>query len=102
LEQLRQLLPPETLIAYTGDFRRKNEILQSVDIIAAVERQQLEQAIARIATLTTGSDHTDTYLEATDNNGLLFRFLAVTAGDFHQQWLISTGAATHVALLEQA
>ncbi|WP_353185414.1 helix-hairpin-helix domain-containing protein [Parapedobacter lycopersici] len=102
LEQLRQLLPPETLIAYTGDFRRKNEILQSVDIIAAVERQQLEQAIARIATLTTGSDHKDTYLEATDNNGLLFRFLAVTAGDFHQQWLISTGAAEHVALLEQA
>ena len=37
LEELKRLLPPDCMLAHAGEFRRKNEVLQTIDIIAAAE-----------------------------------------------------------------
>src|SRR5690606_26032264 len=77
MEQLQALLPAGSLMAYTGEFRRKNEILKTVDIIAAVAPDQLKQAIARMTALVLNPDAAGAYVVATGENGIVFRFLSV-------------------------
>lgn len=101
MEQLKTLLPPDCLAAYTGAFRRKNEVLQSVDIVVAVDQPQLEQTVASIAALTAKPGETSQAVEATAENGLLFRFFPTDNVSFYQQLLITTGSDEHVSKLQQ-
>ena len=103
LEQLQSLLPADSPVAYTGEFRRKNEVLQTVDIIAAAGPDVLRQAVGRVSGLTLQPLAGDIapVVAATDENGTPFRFFAVTAADFFRQWIMTTGSPGHVSALEQ-
>lgn len=101
MHQLQTLLPTDCLLSYTGAFRRKNEVLRAVDIIAGIRYIQLEQAVRKMLMLTVKKKEEEHWIEATDENGITFRFIAAKASSFHQQLLISTGSQKHISLLEQ-
>lgn len=101
MAQLRTLLPPDCLAAYTGAFRRKVEVLQSVDIVVSVDQSRLEQAVAGIAGLTARPAETGQAVEAITENGILFRLFPIDHASFYQQLLITTGSDEHVSRLQQ-
>ncbi|WP_257667126.1 DNA polymerase/3'-5' exonuclease PolX [Parapedobacter tibetensis] len=100
MEQLQLLFPVERRLAYTGDFRRKCEVLQSVDIIIESSIAELKQAITQIYNLIIENEEMDNIVNAKDENGITFRFISTDLLPFSQQLLITTGAKQHVDRLE--
>ncbi len=98
---LRKLFPPNLEIAFTGDFRRKCEVLQSVDIIVAASFDELATAVAEIDTLAIEPEHTPSLLRAKHASGLIFRFIPVDSPAFYRQLLISTGSEEHLRQLDE-
>src|SRR3546814_5885867 len=69
---MQELLPPGRKIAFTGDFRRKCEVLQSLVVIAEASVDELVTAIAQIDTLLIEPGSSP--LQAKNESGLTFRF----------------------------
>jgi len=101
MEQLKALLPPDCLAAHTGAFRRKNEVLQSVDAVIALDPSQLAQVLASITTLTISPPVAGQPIEATTETGLMFRFFSSDNESFAQQLLITTGSEEHISQLRE-
>lgn len=101
MTSLRESFPPDCKIAFTGDFRRKCEVLQSVDIIVAASFDELATAVSKIDTLTIESEHTPSLLRATHTSGLIFGFIPVDSPAFYRQLLISTGSEAHLRQLDE-
>ena len=100
MHALRKQLPADRKIAYTGEFRRKCEVLQSVDFLVESSLEGLTEAVANLPGLFIGSS-VDSLLEARTEVGLRFRFLATDARGFYRNLLISTGSDRHLQQLEE-
>lgn len=98
---LRELLPVGRKIAYTGDFRRKCEVLQSVDIIVEAPISELEEAVSKINLLSIRLSDAPGLLEANTDTGVAFRFFPADPLSFHRQLLISTGSDGHLRQLDE-
>ena len=101
LAGLQELLPHGRKIAYTGDFRRKCEILQSVDILVEASRSELAEAVTKMGTLSIQELDDPAQLEAKSETGTGFRFLTADPQSFHRQLLISTGSDGHLRQLDE-
>lgn len=100
LFSLRNLLPVDRKISYTGDFRRKCEILQSVDLLVEASRHELTTALVKVAGLTIQSLTDSLPLEARTDAGVLFRFIPTDPASFYRQLIISTGSDEHLRQLD--
>ncbi|GGG90819.1 DNA polymerase/3'-5' exonuclease PolX [Parapedobacter pyrenivorans] len=98
---LREWLPSGRKIAYTGDFRRKCEVLESVDLIAEASISELTAAVARIGTLAIETLSDALPLLAKNDAGLTFRFFPVDPNSFSHQLLVTTGSDNHLRQLDE-
>src|SRR5690606_16051402 len=89
---VQELLPRGRKIAFTGDFRRKCEVLQSIDLIAEASFDELTAAVTKIDTLLVEIPNAPAPLLAKNETGLTFRFIPSDADSFSRQLLITTGS----------
>lgn len=101
MASVREQLPYGRKTAFTGDFRRKCEILQSVDVIAEASFDELTAAIAEIDTLGVESRDAPSFLTAKNETGLTFRFFPADPLSFYRQLLITTGSDEHLRQLDE-
>jgi len=100
VSSLQNLLPSARRISYTGDFRRKCEVLQSVDLLVEASLNELTAAIVKITGLSIHSSADTPPLEARTEAGVLFRFFVADSASFYRQLLISTGSDMHLQQLD--
>ena len=86
-------------LSFTGEFRRKCEILQQVAIITDAPIELLEKAIASLQ-YESQLEIKDNSIAFTDENGCPF-IIYSAAQNFAQQLLITTGSALHLDLLKK-
>ena len=98
---LQELLPKDRKLSYTGDFRRKCEVLQSVDILVEASSSELTTAVANIDGLSIQSAAGSQPLEALTDTGVPFRFIPTDPASFFRQLIISTGSDAHLRQLDQ-
>ncbi|SEL11504.1 DNA polymerase/3'-5' exonuclease PolX [Parapedobacter koreensis] len=101
LAALRAWLPNDRKIAYTGDFRRKCEVLKTIDILVEAPMSELTEAVAKVDTLAIKAFEPPTLLEARNNIGMTFRFIPVDSVSFSRQLLITTGSDEHLRQLDE-
>ena len=87
-------------ISYTGDFRRKMEILQQIEIIAEANLPELQEAILKI-TEAIHVEVSENILSFLDENGFPFRIYVSDKNNFAKDLLLTTGSASHLALLKE-
>lgn len=100
MEKLKQELPVEQ-ISYTGDYRRKCEIIDGLDIlIGSLLSPKLESLIKEIATLevTTVKEHS---IEAENTSGIKVYFNFCNADEFSLQLASQTGNESHTEELKK-
>lgn len=100
--KIRKQLPEPQLISFTGDFRRKNEVLQEVCLLVAAPADQL-LAIAIglrgfVADPLTAADGTITL---NSDQGIRFKLIPVDTDSFHKQLLLTTGSEAHLRQLAE-
>lgn len=99
MASMQGLLPHGRKTAFTGEFRRKCEVLQSVDLIAEASFDELTAAIANIDILGIESRNDPSFLTAKNETGLMFRFFPADPHSFSHQLLMTTGSDEHVRQL---
>ncbi|MGK6352694.1 helix-hairpin-helix domain-containing protein [Parapedobacter sp. DT-150] len=97
---LQDLLPGGRKITYAGDFRRKCEVLQTVDILVEATWSELTAAAASIDTIVIQATEDRTRLEAQNELGVRFRLLPADSASFYRQLLIATGSDGHLRQLD--
>lgn len=91
---------PNHQISFTGDFRRKMEVLQHVDIIIDTNTETIQQSL-----LSINSDCAITLKENqlafTDENACPFIIYATSKDDFAKNLLLTTGSTAHLDLIKE-
>ncbi len=99
-ENIRKRLPEPTLISFTGDFRRKNEVLQEVQILVAVAAEQLHTIAHDMTGFIVDSISEDNgTLTLTSEKGIHFRLIPSSPSTFYKQLILTTGSEAHLGLL---
>lgn len=89
---------PDHRIEFTGNFRRKCEVLKNVDILTTIPVDKLIPALED----QSHALHTDeeaNYVEVKDENNYPFRIYTSDADDFAKNWVRTTGSDAHLGLL---
>lgn len=97
-KQLTDLLPKER-IEYTGDYRRKVEVLQSIDLLISTTREELHDTLSSQPWVLDIQDTNEHYIEVKDENNYPFRLYSTNGATFANMWLRTTGSAAHLHLL---
>lgn len=97
LEQLRKLLPNHN-VEFTGEYRRKCEVLPHVELITNADIQQISDAVVALKYELEVNEQTDRVSFKDENT---CPFLVYTSADnsFAHDWLIRTGSEAHINLL---
>ncbi|MDR2285627.1 MAG: DNA polymerase/3'-5' exonuclease PolX [Sphingobacterium sp.] len=98
LTKLRTALP-KNQVEFTGDFRRKCEVLAQVALITDADLPSLQTAVAALNHELEIQEN-DRSLSFKDENGYPFTVFSSTVGTFALDWLIRTGADAHLKLLK--
>ncbi|WP_392469564.1 helix-hairpin-helix domain-containing protein [Sphingobacterium cellulitidis] len=90
---------PLAAISFTGDYRRKSEVLQHVELLIAAESTAVQQAVKALDNEfdVNKENHRITFK---DENGIPFEVIITDEKSFAQQLLISTGSSEHIQQLE--
>jgi DNA polymerase (family 10) len=99
LNNITSAYPVDTLISFTGDYRRKVEVLDHVGYLVSVTADQLEQTLSGIPDIEQ-IETVQGHLVAKDSNGYLFKFYSTTPTNFARDLLITTGSPAHISQLE--
>ncbi|WP_313191210.1 helix-hairpin-helix domain-containing protein [Sphingobacterium sp.] len=87
-------------ISFTGDYRRKSEVLQHVQILIAAEPAAIHQAIKSLE-YEFDINKENQRISFKDQNGIPFEVLSCEAEQFAKNLLISTGSEEHIKQLEE-
>lgn len=98
---LGDALPKGRKLSPTGDFRRKHEVLKTVDILVESSMEELATAVARIGSFEVHPPEVPTVLEAKHETGPTFRFIPAADASFYRQLLITTGSPDHLRQLDE-
>lgn len=111
---LQKELPVESTTVFTGEYRRKNEVLKCLDIISTSNREELSQAAAKIQGISLidkdpsiqadlKNPSTNPYpishgqmLEYQHESGISLRLISSEEEYFAQNLWLSTGSEEHV------
>lgn len=102
LADLKALLPEDRKVVLTGDYRRKLEVLQRVDILAEASIQELMTAANKLGGWSqqdTGLLTEKDTLEYRMDSNFHFRLIATTSEKFATDLLLSTGSVEHIQQL---
>lgn len=86
---------PASLLSFTGDFRRKCEILSTVDLLISESIDSVEKFLGAYTLV----EKTENSIELTDNLGFTFKVFSSNINDFYRDLILSTGSTTHLDLL---
>lgn len=98
LTQLRAALP-NNQVELTGDFRRKCEVLEQVEIITDAQRDDLNNAIIALNN-ELKIDVQEDSISFKDENSCPFVVYTTSKANFAQDWLTRTGSEAHLELLK--
>lgn len=87
-------------ISFTGDYRRKSEVLQHVQILIAAEPAAIHQAIKSLE-YEFDINKENQRISFKDQNGIPFEVLSCEPEQFAKNLLISTGSEEHIKQLEE-
>ncbi len=90
---------PLAPISFTGDFRRKAETLQQIDLIIAAEKADTHRAISNLE-YEFDVDEEKQKISFKDQNGIPFEIIVSSITDYAKNLLISTGSADHIKNLQ--
>jgi len=99
LNRITSAYPVDTLISFTGDYRRKVEVLDHVGYLVSASADQLEQTLSALPDIEQFEKIQD-HLVAKDSNGYVFKLYPTTSTDFARDLLLSTGSDAHISQLE--
>ncbi|WP_293881831.1 MULTISPECIES: DNA polymerase/3'-5' exonuclease PolX [unclassified Sphingobacterium] len=86
---------PSSLLSFTGDFRRKCEVLSTVDLL-------ISESIDSVIKYLEGYilvERTENSIELTDELGFTFKVFNTNINDFYRDLILSTGSTAHLELL---
>lgn len=99
IQHLEKTLPLAP-ISFTGDYRRKSEVLQHVQILIAAEPSQVHQAIKSLE-YEFDINKENQRISFKDQNGIPFDVLTCGVHEYAKNLLISTGSEEHIKQLEE-
>lgn len=97
-QEMRDRLPLSYQLEFTGDFRRKMEVLHSIDFLTSAPLDIVLSAVQAISSLIK-FDTINQEVQAVHESGLALRFTSCSVNDFAKQWLLSTGNEQHIVWL---
>ncbi|WP_134090677.1 DNA polymerase/3'-5' exonuclease PolX [Olivibacter sp. XZL3] len=97
--ELKKVLSNECLLYFTGDFRRKLELLSVVEIITTATIDELSTYIDKNSALIK-FDYEEGNVQAVHETGLPIRFILSGAEDFFKNLLITTGSTEHIEQIQ--
>ncbi len=86
---------PSSLLSYTGDFRRKCEVLSTVDLLISESIDNVEKVLDGFTLV----EKTENSIELTDELGFTFKVFSSNINDFYRDLILSTGSTAHLDLL---
>ncbi|WP_153846182.1 DNA polymerase/3'-5' exonuclease PolX [Sphingobacterium paramultivorum] len=86
---------PSSLLSYTGDFRRKCEVLSTVDLLISESIDNVEKFLDGLTLV----EKTENSIELTDELGFTFKVFSSNINDFYRDLILSTGSTAHLDLL---
>ncbi|MEI2272091.1 helix-hairpin-helix domain-containing protein [Sphingobacterium sp. ML3W] len=86
---------PSSLLSFTGDFRRKCEVLSTVDLLISESIEAVEKFLGDYTLV----EKTENSLEITDELGFTFKVFSTNINDFYRDLILSTGSTAHLDLL---
>ncbi len=86
---------PASLLSFTGDFRRKCEILSTVDLLISEHIDSVEKFLSAYTLV----EKTENSIELTDDLGFTFKVFSSNINDFYRDLILSTGSTAHLDLL---
>lgn len=86
---------PASLFSFTGDFRRKCEILSTVDLLISEHIDSVEKFLGAYTLV----EKTENSIELTDDLGFTFKVFSSNINDFYRDLILSTGSNAHLDLL---
>ncbi|WP_394676610.1 helix-hairpin-helix domain-containing protein [uncultured Sphingobacterium sp.] len=86
---------PSSLLSYTGDFRRKYEVLSTVDLLISESIDNVEKFLDGFTLV----EKTENSIELTDELGFTFKVFSSNINDFYRDLILSTGSTAHLNLL---
>ncbi|MBB1642439.1 DNA polymerase/3'-5' exonuclease PolX [Sphingobacterium sp. UME9] len=86
---------PSSLLSYTGDFRRKCEVLSTVDLLISESIDNVEKFLDGLTLV----EKTENSIELTDELGFTFKVFNSNINDFYRDLILSTGSTAHLDLL---
>ncbi|MCW8311410.1 DNA polymerase/3'-5' exonuclease PolX [Sphingobacterium sp. InxBP1] len=88
---------PSSLLSFTGDFRRKCEVLSTVDVLISENIETVEKFLSSYTLV----EKTENSLEVTDELGFTFKVFSSNINDFYRDLILSTGSTAHLEQLFQ-
>jgi len=98
IKQLEKELPLAP-ISFTGDYRRKVEVLQHVDIIIAAENSYILNAIKALE-YEIDITQENNKISFKDQNGIPFEIISSAENEYSKDLLLNTGSPEHIKKLE--
>ncbi len=83
---------PASLLSFTGDFRRKCEILSTVDLLISEHIDSVEKFLSAYTLV----EKTENSIELTDDLGFTFKVFSSNINDFYRDLILSTGSTAHL------
>lgn len=99
LSKLKQAIP-NNLVEFTGDFRRKREVLSQVELIVDTDLSSLQKAIAGL-NYELEVHQNNNSISFKDEQTCPFIIYTSTTDTFAQDWLLRTGSEAHLDLLKE-
>lgn len=88
---------PSSLLSFTGDFRRKCEVLSTVDVLISENIETVEKFLSSYTLV----EKTENSLEVTDELCFTFKVFSSNINDFYRDLILSTGSTAHLEQLFQ-
>lgn len=96
---LKHMLPSQSLLSFTGDFRRKLELISTVELITTATATEVLTYLEKDEGLIH-FEHQENQILTVHESGLPFRFILSKQEDFFKNLMITTGSTQHVELLQ--
>lgn len=97
LEALQQNFP-DNQIVFTGDYRRKAEVLQYIDLLIDLPQHVLVSTLeSKDYVLQIDADRESVHFK--DENNIAYRIFTTATDSFAKNWLLTTGSTEHIDLL---
>ncbi len=97
LDALQQNFP-DNQIVFTGDYRRKAEVLQYIDLLIDLPQHVLVSTLeSKDYVLQIDADREAVHFK--DDNTIAYRIFTTATDSFAKNWLLTTGSSEHIDLL---